>query len=228
MVDESGSERASRPAASYVPILHDDATGDFIGLALVRNFAENEGEIEPGLPVWILETAFVEDARERYAWMLTRPERWAVWARLAPLVGPEMLTLMMEEEQDRDARRAAELQAEADRAAREARTITARSVDVDGRPCVTLRRGSELEPFLAMSFDDPVERDRLWDWLRWQIHRYRGWRILWDEKGSAALKRLIIRSMLHDEERVRTAGLASTGRRPLRLWHSDRDPGPIL
>lgn len=168
MVDDSEPERARRPAASYVPILHDDATSDFVGLVLVRNFAEAEGEIEPGLPVWILETAFVDDARERYAWMLTRPERWAVWARLAPLVGPEMLTLMMEHEQDRDARRGAELQADVDRLAREARTITARSTEVLGRPCVTLRRGSEREPFFTVPFDDPIERDRLWDWVRWQ------------------------------------------------------------
>ncbi|TCM07366.1 hypothetical protein [Sphingomonas sp. PP-CC-3G-468] len=225
MVDESQPERARRPAASYVPILHDDATSEFIGLVLVRNFAEAQGEIEAGLPVWILETAFVDDARERYAWMLTRPERWAVWARLAPLVGPEMLTLMMEHEQDRDARRAAELQADVDRLAREARTITARSTEVLGRPCVTLRRGSEREPFLTVPFDDPVERDRLWDWVRWQTHRYRGWRILWDDKGPVALRRLIVRSMFRDEERVRNAGLASAGRRPLRLWHSDREGG---
>lgn len=223
MIHEPDRNDVPRRPPQFVPMLHDDATADFVGLALVRNHAERSGEIEPGLPVWILEMAFVEDARERYDWMLTRPERWAVWARLAPMVGPEMLTLMMEGEQDEDARLAAGLQAQADRLAREARTVAALSTEVHGRPCVTLCRGSESEPFLSISFDEPVERDRLWDWIRWQTHRYRGWRMLWDEKGPAALKRLIVKSMLHDEHRVRAAGQALGGPRPLRLWRGGRD-----
>jgi hypothetical protein len=224
MVDEPDPNGARRPAAPFVPMLYEHLTNDLVGIGLVRNFAEAEGEIEPGLPVWIIEMAFAEDARERYDWMLTRPERWAVWARLAPIVGPEILTLMMEGEQDRDARRAVDLQALANRLARRARTVTALSTEVLGRPSVTLARGDEQEPFIVIAFDEPLERDRLWDWLRWQTHRYRGWRRLWDEKGTVALKRLIVRSMLQDEDSVRTAGRALGGRRPLRLWRGGRNP----
>jgi hypothetical protein len=225
MTHDSDSNDVPKPAASFVPMLYDDVDGDVFGLALVRNFGEREGEIEPGLAVWILEMAFADDARERYEWMLTRPERWAVWARLAPIVGPEMLTLMMEGEQDEDVRLAAELQAQAERLAREARTVTALSTEVAGRPAVTLGRGSEKEPFLVIAFDEPVERDRLWDWLRWQTHRYRGWRMLWDDKGPGALRRLIVKSMLHDEHRVRAAGRSLGGPRPLRLWGGGRGAG---
>jgi hypothetical protein len=225
MTHESDPNGASKRAAPYVPMLRNDDADDFIGIVLVRNHAEKDGEIEPGLPVWILEMAFAEDARERYEWMLTRPERWAVWGRLAPIVGSEMLTLMMEGEQDEDVRLAAELQAQADRVAREARTVTALTTEVDGRPCVTLDRNSDIEPFLVIMFDEAVERDRLWDWLRWQPHRYRGWRMLWDEKGPAALRRLIVESMLHDEHRARQAGHAIAGPRPLRLWDGGRRPG---
>ncbi len=225
MKRESDPNDAPKPSVPFVPMLYDDADRDFFGIALVRNFGEREGEIEPGLAVWIQELAFAEDARERYEWMLTRPERWAVWARHAPIVGAEMLSLMMEGEQDEDVRLAAELQAQADRLAREARTVTALSTEVGGRPCVTLGRGGETEPFLVVPFDEPVERDRLWDWLRWQTHRFRGWRVLWDEKGAAALRRVIVRSMLHDEHRVREAGQALGGPRPLRLWAGGRHPG---
>ncbi len=225
MTNESDPNDLPKRPAPFVPVLHDDATSDFVGLVLVRNHAERHGEVEPGLPVWILETAFAEDARERYEWMLTRPERWAVWARHAPMVGPEMLTLMMEGEQDEDVRLAAELQAQAERLAREARTVTALSTEVAGRPCVTLGRGSDKEPFLVMAFDEPVERNRLWDWIRWQTHRFRGWRMLWDDKGPGALRRLIVKSMLHDEHRVREAGQALGGPRPLRLWDGGRRPG---
>lgn len=225
MEHETDPTDAPKRRAQFVPVLHDDVAEDFIGLALVRNHARNEGEMEPGLPVWILEMAFAEDARERYDWMLTRPERWAVWARLAPIVGPEMLTLMMEGEQDEDVRLAAELRAHSDRLAREARTVTALPTEVHGRPAVTLSRGSDKGAFLVIAFDDAVKRDRLWDWLRWQAHRYRGWRLLWDEQGTAALRRLIIESMLHDEHRVRQAGHAIDGPRPLRLWDGGRRPG---
>jgi hypothetical protein len=225
MVDDTDPNGARRAAAPFVPMLYDHSTDDRVAVALVRNFADAEGEIEPGLAVWILEMAFVEDARERYEWMLTRPERWAVWAMLAPIVGSEILTLMMEGEQDEDVRRVAELKALADRLARQARTVTALSTEVLGRPSVTLGLGREEEPFLVIAFDEPVERDRLWDWLRWQTHRYRGWRRLWDEKGSAALKRLIVRSMFHDEDRARMTGRALGGRRPLRLWRGGRNPG---
>lgn len=225
MKHESDPNSVPGRAFPFVPALHDDVTGDFIGLALVRNHAEKHGEIEPGLPVWILEMAFVDDARERYEWMLTRPERWAVWARLAPIVGPDLLTLMMEGEQDEDVRRASELQAQVERLAREARTVTALSTEAFGRPSVALSRGSEKQPFLVLSFDQPVDRDRLWDWLRWQTHRYRGWHMLWDDKGPAALRRLIVKSMLHDEDRVRRAGQALGGPRPLRLWSGGRGTG---
>lgn len=226
MMHEHDPDEAPKRAAPFVPMLRDDVTEDFLGVVLVRNHADKDGEIEPGLPVWMLETAFAEDARERYEWMLTRPERWAVWARLAPIVGPEMLTLMMEDEQDDDVRLASELREQADRLAREARTVTAVPTEAAGRPCVTLVRGSETEPFLVIAFDEPVERDRLWDWIRWQPHRYRGWRMLWDDKGPAALRRLIVRSMLEDEHRVREAGQALGGPRPLRLWRGGRDPRP--
>lgn len=106
MTAETGREGPPEPAAPFVPMLYDDDAEGFAGVALVHNFGEAEGEIEPGLAVWILGTATVSDARERYEWMLTRPERWAVWADLAPVAGPEGLTLMIEAERAEDVRRA--------------------------------------------------------------------------------------------------------------------------
>lgn len=243
MMHDPDSEDGPKRPARFVPVLHDDVKEDFLGIVLVRNHAEKVGEIEPGLPVWILEMAFAEDARERYDWMLTRPERWAVWARLAPIVGPEMLTLMMEDEQDEDVRLSTELQAQAERLARDARTVTALQTEVAGRPCVTLGRGSETEPFLVMAFDETVERDRLWDWIRWQPHRYRDWRMLWNQKGrepsSASSRNPCSTTNTASERRARrladlarsdcgeVAGIRGPPRiRPRTTERCDREPPP--
>ena len=157
--------------------------------------------------------------------MLTRPERWTVWARIAPIVGPDMLALVMDSERDRDLRGMAELEEQAAAIARAARMVTAASTRILGRSCVTLRRGDEDDPFLVIAFVQTVERDRLWDWVRWQAHRYREWRTLWEEEGCVALRNLIMGSMIMEERRVKAAGLASVGRRPLRLWRGGRGTG---
>ncbi|MBP2513845.1 hypothetical protein [Sphingomonas sp. PvP018] len=225
MVDAPDGGPAPRRPAAFVPILHGGVSSDFVGVCLVRNFGEAYGEIEPGLPVWILEMAFVDDARELHDWMLTRPERWSVWALMAPIVGPELLTLMMEGERDRDVRRAVELQDLSDALARKARTVTAASTEILGRPCVSLRIGSEDAPFLVIAFAQTVERDRMWDWVRWQTHRYRRWRAICVDKGYTALRNLMVGSMLRDERRARANGLAVGGPRPLRLWRGNgKDP----
>ena len=218
MVDGPDDERMPEPAAPFVPVLHDGIESDFVAVCLVRNFGKAAGEIDLGLPVWIRELAFADDARELYGWMNTKPERWEVWARLAPIVGPEFLTLMIDGEHDRDVRHRAGLSEQAEAVARAARTVEAAPTDIQGDPCVILRRGDEDQPFLVIAFQEVVERDRLWDWLRWQTHRYRSWRRLWEEKGSVALTHLIAASLLWDEQQAFAAGHAMKGRRPLRAW----------
>lgn len=222
MMEESNPERGPEPSASFVPVLYDGTDDGFVGVGLVRNLGVPGGGIEPGPSVWALEQAFVEDARDLYAWMVTRPERWAVWARIAPIVGPEILALMVEGERDRDARRSAEIEEQVAALARRARTITAASIVVLGRSCVSLHRGDEDDPFLVLAFEEPVERERLWDWIRWQPHRFREWRMFWEHEGTVALRNLILQSMILDEMRLKAAGLAIGGRRPLRLWRGGR------
>jgi hypothetical protein len=61
----------------------------------------------------------------------------------------------------------------------------------------------------------------VWDWVRWRRERFGRWRAIAKRRGSAAVIRAIIRAMLRDEMRLRAAGLATAGRRPLRLWQGD-------
>jgi hypothetical protein len=223
MVEESDRERSPKLPASFAPVLYDGVGSEFVGVGLVRNLDVAGNGNGAGPSVWRREHAFVEDAREFHEWMVTRPERWTVWARIAPIVGPDMLALVMESERDRDLRGMAELKEQAAAIARTARTVTAASTRILGRSCVTLRRGDEDDPFLVIAFVHTVERDRLWDWVRWQTHRYREWRALWEQEGYAALRNLIMGSMIIEERRVKASGLASGGQRPLRLWRGGRD-----
>jgi len=225
MAEDSHPDRGRRPSASFRPMLYDGESDGFVGVGLVRNVLSDDGAIGSVPPAWILEQAFVEDARDVYAWMITHPERWSVWGRLSPIVGAEMLALMMEEERERDARRSSLIEEQAAAAARMARTVTVASGIVLGRPCVTLHRGDEDDPFLVVAFEDPVERERLWDWIRWQPHRFREWRRFWEQAGSTALRELILNLMIIDEIRAKAAGLAIGGRRPFRSWRGGRGTG---
>lgn len=222
-MEESEPERAPGLPTCFVPVLYDGTRNGFVGVGLVRDLGIRGAGVDPGPSVWVLEQAFADDARDLHCWMLTRPERWSVWARIAPIVGAEMLALMMEDERDRDVRRSAELEDENAAFRRRTRTVTAESTILLGRSCVTLRRGVEEDPFLVLAFDETVERDRLWDWLRWQPHRFREWRLFWELEGTVALRKMIRGSMIIDEKRARAAGLAIRGRRPLRLWRGGRN-----
>lgn len=227
MVDDSDGERAPRLPSTFIPVFYDGTGSGFVGVGLVRGTRAHGGRMEIEPPAWLVEQAFVDDARELYEWMATRPDRWVVWGRIAPIVGAAMLTLMMEGERDRDLRCSAELREQADGLARRARTVTASSTEILGRSCVSLRRGDEEDPFLVIAFTQAVERDRLWDWIRWQTHRFRGWRGFWEEEGSAALRNLLIGSMMEEERRAKAAGVSSSGPRPLRLWRGGRGPGIV-
>jgi len=81
-----------------------------------------------------------------------------------------------------------------------------------------MQRGDETVPFLVLRLDQKAERDRVFDWARWQGLSYHGWRAHWEAHGSIALERLILEGMLRDERRIKAAGLGAGGRRPLKFW----------
>lgn len=70
-------------------------------------------------------------------------------------------------------------------------------------------------------FDEGWERDRVWDWLRWQTRRFEDIRLRIDGIGAAAVERELLHEMLVTENRVRKTGLGAGGRRPLRFWRGD-------
>lgn len=81
-----------------------------------------------------------------------------------------------------------------------------------------LKRGNASEPFWRITFSEAWERDRFWDWLKWQTDRYEEFSAYLRTGTDVDLKSMLLREMLQTEQTARKAHLTTGGRRPLRFW----------
>lgn len=90
---------------------------------------------------------------------------------------------------------------------------------MEGRNIVLVlqRRGAD-NPFWRISFSEKWERERFWDWLKWQEHRFEEFSSYLETKSSLQLKSRLLREMLNDEAAAKRMKLSAGGRRPLRFW----------
>lgn len=87
---------------------------------------------------------------------------------------------------------------------------------LDGMPRIVASRGASR--FMVMMFDTTLEARRVLDWVRWRMDALQNWFLTAQTRETAALEQFILDSMLADEGRVKAAGLAAGGQRPLRHW----------
>jgi len=166
------------------------------------------------------------DAQDIFDWMTTRPDHWYYWGRLVILFGDQGVEGVVVQEALRNAEVCA-AEAEQERLDQEDRDRRHMHIDLftlddrNKRPGFSLESGDEDEPFFVMRFSERWERERVLDWLRWQKHRFIEFRYLHTEAGQVALERAIIAGMRNTETKVKTAGDAMGGRRPLRFWRGE-------
>lgn len=187
--------------------------------------------------VWWCTFGTVAQARQAHSALLRLPDRWAAWAMLAPIVGPEHLLSVILADVGRPGRRDRSSKRAAGRIGRAASPPTI--LDDGGvlggtRPAVTLDLivtedgGARIvayhgeAAFLSMRFDQPVQARRVWDWARWQRHAFGSWHALFLRDGPDAVERLVIDGM---SMRERDPGLETSRdpRRPLMRWR----PGAV-
>jgi hypothetical protein len=217
MIEDAGSDRPD--TSPLLPVLFDGTHGAVLGVAMMRFKRTIDGPC--ARPLWIERFDVLEVARARFEWMLARPERWPVWSRTLSIVGAATFPAFFEDEIRQDAARTARQRLEAEDLGRKAADIILAREPHGHRHSVALWRQDRIARFLMIVMDEEVERDRVWDWLRWKRDRYERWREISKERGSAVLVRGVLRGMLRDEKRLRAAGLVATGRRPLRLWRGE-------
>jgi hypothetical protein len=212
-----------RPEGSpLLPVLFDGTDGALLGVAMMRLRPTIDGVRSQAL--WVERFAEPEVARVRFDWMLARPERWPVWCRTLSIVGADTFPALFENEIRRDVMRMVNQRIEAEGLGRKAGDIILARERHRHRHSVALWRQDRVEPFLVIVMDEEIERDRVWDWLRWKRDCYERWRAFRRERGARALVRTVILGMLRDEKRLRAAGIVIAGRRPLRLWQGDSGP----
>lgn len=113
-----------------------------------------------------------------------------------------------------EAQRAAELE-------RERLTVGCFVSERSGLFRLELRRASEERADWVIDFRGKAERKRLRDWLRWQGPRYLEFLEFAAEHGEPALERRLVDEMFETERRVKAAGRATAGLRPLRMWRGE-------
>ena len=167
-----------------------------------------------------------ERAKLVFDWMGGQPSQWPLWGRIAVLFGEAALRPLIVAAAEREAETTAR-DAEKARIRDEARIHRHGQVglfilDAKGdRAGLSLKSGDESSSFFVMRFSEKWERERVLDWLRWQKDRFVAFRHIHESEGSVALERLIIAGMRETEARVKTQGLSSGGRRPLRFWRGE-------
>jgi hypothetical protein len=91
-----------------------------------------------------------------------------------------------------------------------------------GRYLLELERGCvKAKPIWSIAFKGSWERDRFWDWLRWQTDRFEEFAEFMRDGSALDLERRLLREMLVTEQAVKKQGLGSGGRRPLRFWRGE-------
>lgn len=84
-----------------------------------------------------------------------------------------------------------------------------------------LRRKGEPDAEWSVRYDRAIERDRLCDWVRWQVPRFAEFLKHAEKRGGEALTRLLTDEMFETERRVKKEGRGAGGMRPLRMWRGD-------
>lgn len=209
-----------RVTSAYAPAFEPILVGNQ-AVALIARIVQPTGAPVVSSPLWRRAFSKKQDAQSRFQWMLARQDRWAIWARLARVIGPEDLETMMAAEAAADAEAAEKARQRAHDEALDLATIYMEAVEQDRSFQITMQRGRRGEPFFRMRFAKEAEQDRVWDWVRWSGHAYHRWAEIFDRKGHLALEKVILEDMLKEEHRVKAAGLSAGGRRPLRFWRGN-------
>ncbi|USR00340.1 hypothetical protein [Sphingomonas aerolata] len=125
-------------------------------------------------------------------------------------------------EREKESAKAAEKAAKSEAKALRDRTIAVYFTGSDKKKLgVELRRGPHAPPFLKLTFGAEWERERFWDWLKWQEHRHEEMAIKVEEAGADEVGRELLYEMLTTEQAVKKRGLGAGGRRPLLFWRGD-------
>ncbi len=117
--------------------------------------------------------------------------------------------------------KAAEKAAKAEAKAQRDRTIGVYFTGDKKKVVVEMRRGAVSAPFLKLQFGAEWERDRFWDWFKWQDHRHDEIEAKVAEHGVEPVRRELLYEMLTTEQAVKKRGLGAGGRRPLLFWRGD-------
>lgn len=125
-------------------------------------------------------------------------------------------------EAEKAARAAAATEAaKAEKAAARDRNIAVYFTGDKKRPVLELGRGPLARPVLKLHFGASWERDRFWDWFKWQKHRHEEIADSVAEVGAEPVRRELLYDMLKTEQAVKKRGLGAGGRRPLLFWRGD-------
>ena len=85
-------------------------------------------------------------------------------------------------------------------------------------PRLELRRGNSDLAIWSIIFSEVWERDRFWDWLKWQRPRFHEFVEELASTDHTTLRSRLLREMLETEQAARKSKLTTSGRRPLRFW----------
>lgn len=172
------------------------------------------------------------DATNAYDALSLQGDRLGYWSVGATVFGTDWLTPTVDayvseyvEERDQAqaqaARETEELMALAEKDLAAATQITAYYRMLKKRFAVTLEYGSDDDAFWSIKFDEAWERDRFWDWLKWQRNRFEEFAEFMKDGDRLDLERKLLREMLLTEQTVKKQGLGAGGRRPLRFWRGE-------
>lgn len=167
-------------------------------------------------------------ASDLFDWLLSRQEDWNLWGRM-PLAFPpaEILAAghaFVKAERATKAEALREKRQKAKKERQQAKKIESYLVNDDDRGFgINLQRGNAKKGFFVLWFRENWERERFRDWFRLQraADRLPEFAAYYDEHGSLALERMMLREMLETERKVKAAGLGSGGRRPLRFYRGE-------
>ncbi len=222
--DGNGNFRPGGPI--YVIELRNRDDGAEVAIVRVPKSATPRGAFED---VWTNRFANLEAARTVMGVMMARPDRWAVWARMASILGADFLTGLIEAEvveasmvAVREAEEAREDAERRNRAVRDVRVVHVHLV-LEGVPRIVASRGASR--FMVMMLDSTIEARRVWDWVQWQTDSLQSWFLMAQTRGTAALEQFILDSMLTEEGKAKASGMSAGGRRPLRYWRPSGPPG---
>ena len=220
--------RDGTPRVTFTPTFND---GDKPALAIIRS-VEIGGIAVAVAPVWAASYETMADAQLRWETLTRNDGRCSELGRAAAVFGLDQVTATIEtgiriEEANREGRRRQVEQIDriaremAEESRRKARVITCYFKEPKGRFVVELTRGNTHQPFWSLSLVEKWERDRFWDWLRWQKDRWPDFADFLTTGEGIDLERMLLKEMLETEKRVKKAGLGAGGRRPLRFWRGE-------